>query len=97
MQSNNVATQALVTRVVARFGSTERRRSRRSGNLSLTTETILLRSTRRQQSAAPTGNAVPQISPGTFAVKHPLDVMQIDHAPMDTVCVDELKRRPAAR
>ncbi len=43
----------------------------------------------RRGVAAP-GNADPKISPGSFIVQRPLDVVQIDHTPMDIVVVDDL-------
>ena len=50
----------------------------------------------RRGVAAP-GNADPRISPGTFVVEHPLDVVQIDHTPMDIVVVDDLYRQPLGK
>ena len=47
----------------------------------------------RRGVAAP-GNADPKISPGSFIVQRPLDVVQINHTPMDIVVVDDLYRRP---
>jgi hypothetical protein len=38
----------------------------------------------RRRGVATPGNADPRISPGTFGVEHALDVVQIDHTPMDT-------------
>ena len=46
--------------------------------------------------AAP-GNADPKISPGSFIVQRPLDVVQIDHTPMDIVVVDDLYRQPLGK
>ncbi|CAJ0780692.1 hypothetical protein R8510_04776 [Ralstonia chuxiongensis] len=43
------------------------------------------------------GSADPQISPGTFNVGRPLDVVQIDHTPMDIVVVDDLYRQPLGK
>ena len=43
------------------------------------------------------GTADPRISPGTFVVKRPLDVVQIDHTPMDIVVVDDLYRQPLGK
>lgn len=50
----------------------------------------------RRGAAAP-GNADPRISPGTFVVKHALDVVQIDHTPMDIIVVDDLYRQPLGK
>jgi len=49
----------------------------------------------RRGVAAP-GNADPRISPGSFVVQRPLDIVQIDHTPMDIVVVDDLYRQPLA-
>lgn len=46
--------------------------------------------------AAP-GNADPRISPGSFVVQRPLDVVQIDHTPIDIVVVDDLYREPLGK
>jgi putative transposase len=43
------------------------------------------------------GTADPRISPGTFVVQRPLDVVQIDHTPMDIVVVDDLYRQPLGK
>ena len=43
------------------------------------------------------GNADPRISPGSFVVQHPLEVVQIDHTPMDIVVVDDLYRQPLGK
>ena len=51
---------------------------------------------RRRGVAAP-GSADPRVSPGTFSVQHPLDVVQIDHTPMDIVVVDDLYRQPLGK
>jgi putative transposase len=51
---------------------------------------------RRRGVAAP-GSADPRISPGTFVVQRPLDVVQIDHTPMDIVVVDDLYRQPLGK
>lgn len=51
---------------------------------------------RRRGVAAP-GSADPRISPGTFIVQRPLDVVQIDHTPMDIVVVDDLYRQPLGK
>lgn len=40
------------------------------------------------------GNADPTISPGTYRIRKPLDVVQIDHTTMDIVVVDDLYRQP---
>jgi putative transposase len=50
----------------------------------------------RRGVAAP-GTADPRISPGTFVVQRPLDVVQIDHTPMDIVVVDDLYRQPLGK
>ena len=50
----------------------------------------------RRGVAAP-GNADPKISPGSFVVQRPLDVVQIDHTPMDIVVVDDLYRQPLGK
>ena len=50
----------------------------------------------RRGVAAP-GNADPKISPGSFIVQRPLDVVQIDHTPMDIVVVDDLYRQPLGK
>ena len=50
----------------------------------------------RRGVAAP-GNADPRISPGSFIVRRPLDVVQIDHTPMDIVVVDDLYRQPLGK
>ena len=50
----------------------------------------------RRGVAAP-GTADPRISPGTFTVQRPLDVVQIDHTPMDIVVVDDLYRQPLGK
>ena len=50
----------------------------------------------RRGVAAP-GNADPKISPGSFIVQRPLDVIQIDHTPMDIVVVDDLYRQPLGK
>lgn len=50
----------------------------------------------RRGAAAP-GNADPRVSPGTFVVEHALDVVQIDHTPMDIVVVDDLYRQPLGK
>ncbi len=47
-----------------------------------------------RRGVAPPGNADPKISPGSFVVQRPLDVVQIDHTPMDIVVVDDLYRQP---
>jgi putative transposase len=39
----------------------------------------------------------PKTAPGTFHVRHPLDVVQIDHTKIDLVIVDELYRHPIGR
>lgn len=51
----------------------------------------------RRRGVAPPGTADPRISPGTFTVQHPLDVVQIDHTPMDIVVVDDLYRQPLGK
>jgi putative transposase len=51
----------------------------------------------RRRGVAPPGTADPRISPGTFVVAHPLDVVQIDHTPMDIVVVDDLYRQPLGK
>jgi putative transposase len=51
----------------------------------------------RRRGVAVPGNADPRISPGTFGVKNPLDVVQIDHTPMDVVVVDDLYRQPLGK
>ena len=50
----------------------------------------------RRGVAAP-GTADPRISPGTFIVACPLDVVQIDHTPMGIVVVDDLYRQPLGK
>ena len=50
----------------------------------------------RRGVAAP-GTADPKISPGTFIVERPLDIVQIDHTPMDIVVVDDLYRQPLGK
>ena len=50
----------------------------------------------RRGVAAP-GNADPRTSPGSFVVQRPLDVVQIDHTPMDIVVVDDLYRQPLGK
>ena len=50
----------------------------------------------RRGVAAP-GSADPRISPGSFIVSRPLDVVQIDHTPMDIVVVDDLYRQPLGK
>ena len=50
----------------------------------------------RRGVAAP-GNADPAISPGSFVVRNPLDVVQIDYTPMDIVVVDDLYRQPLGK
>jgi putative transposase len=50
-----------------------------------------------RRGVAPPGNADPRISPGTFVVQRPLDVVQIDHTPMDIVVVDDLYRQPLGK
>ena len=50
----------------------------------------------RRGVAAP-GNADFEISPGSFIVQQPLDVMQIDHTPMDIVVVDDPYRQPLGK
>ena len=50
----------------------------------------------RRGVAAP-GNADPRISPGSFVVQRPLDIVQIDHTPMDIVVVDDLYRQPLGK
>lgn len=47
-----------------------------------------------RRGVATPGNADPEISPGSFIVRRPLDVVQIDHTPMDIVVVDDLYRQP---
>ena len=51
----------------------------------------------RRRGVATPGNADPRISPGTFVVEHALDVVQIDHTPMDIVVVDDLYRQPLGK
>ncbi len=50
-----------------------------------------------RRSAAKPGPVDPKISPGTFHVVKPLDVVQIDHTPMDLVVVDDLYRQPLGK
>ena len=50
----------------------------------------------RRGVAAP-GNADPRISPGSFVVQRPLDIVQIDHTPMDIVVGDDLYRQPLGK
>lgn len=50
----------------------------------------------RRGMAAP-GNADPKISPGSFVVQRPMDVVQIDHTPMDIIVVDDLYRQPLGK
>ena len=57
--------------------------------------TVGVRVSRR--GVAPPGNADPRISPGSFVVKKPLEVVQIDHTPMDIVVVDDLYRQPLGK
>lgn len=51
----------------------------------------------RRRGVATPGTADPKISPGTFIVERPLDVVQIDHTPMDIVVVDDLYRQPLGK
>lgn len=51
----------------------------------------------QRRGVAPPGNADPEISPGSFVVRRPLDVVQIDHTPMDIVVVDDLYRQPLGK
>ncbi len=50
-----------------------------------------------RRGVAPPGNADPRISPGSFVVQRPLDVVHIDHTPMDIVVVDDLYRQPPGK
>lgn len=50
-----------------------------------------------RRGVATPGNADPKISPGSFVVQRPLDVVQIDHTPMDIVVVDDLYRQPLGK
>jgi len=50
-----------------------------------------------RRGVTPPGNADPRISPGSFVVERPLDVVQIDHTPMDIVVVDGLYRQPLGK
>jgi putative transposase len=50
-----------------------------------------------RRGVAPPGNADPKISPGSFIVRRPLDVVQIDHTPMDIVVGDDLYRQPLGK
>ena len=50
-----------------------------------------------RRGVAPPGTADPRVSPGTFVVHRPLDVVQIDHTPMDIVVVDDLYRQPLGK
>jgi putative transposase len=50
-----------------------------------------------RRGVATPGNADPRISPGVFVVDHALDVVQIDHTPMDIVVVDSLYRQPLGK
>ncbi len=43
------------------------------------------------------GNADPKVSPGSFQVRLPMEVVQIDHTPMDIVVVDDLYRQPLGK
>ena len=50
----------------------------------------------RRGVAAP-GNAEPKISPGSFVVHKPMEVIQIEHTPTDIVVVDDLYRQPLGK
>jgi putative transposase len=50
-----------------------------------------------RRGVAPPGEVDPFISPGSFTVRRPLDVVQIDHTTMDIEVVDSLYRRPLGR
>ena len=50
-----------------------------------------------RRGVAPPGNADPRISPGSFVVQRPLDVVQMDHTPMDIVVIDDLYRQPLGK
>ena len=50
-----------------------------------------------RRGVVPPGNADPHISPGSFVVQRPLEVVQIDHTPMDIVVVDDLYRQPLGK
>ena len=43
------------------------------------------------------GESDPTISPGSLTVRRPLDLVQMDHTPMDIVVVDDLFRLPLGR
>jgi len=43
-----------------------------------------------RRGVAPPGNADRLTSPGSLVVQRPLDIVQIDHTPMDIVVVDDL-------
>ena len=51
----------------------------------------------KRHGKAAAGSVDPRISPGTYAVEKPLDVVQIDHTTMDIVLVDDLYRKPLTR
>ncbi|MBW8832595.1 MAG: helix-turn-helix domain-containing protein [Burkholderiales bacterium] len=50
-----------------------------------------------RRGVATPGTADPKIAPGTFVVQRPLDVVAIDHTPMDIVVVDDLYRQPLGK
>lgn len=50
----------------------------------------------RRDEALP-GDSDPRVAPGTFHVRHPLDIVQIDHTPVDLIVVDDLFRLPIGR
>lgn len=51
----------------------------------------------KRRGVALPGSADPEISPGTFLVRRPLEVVQIDHTKMDITVVDDLYRQPLGR
>ena len=51
---------------------------------------------KRRGTAMP-GSADPASSPGTFLVRRPLEIVQIDHTTMDISVVDDLYRQPLGR
>lgn len=50
-----------------------------------------------RRGVADPGNADPPISPGSYAVRRPMEIVQIDHTPMDIVVVDDLYRQPLGK
>ena len=81
-----VAARCRLLRVPCPFPLAIDRRVKRSSGLKV----------HRRGVAAP-GNADLKIFPGSFIVQRPLDVVQIDHTPMDIVVVDDLYRQPLCK